>query len=70
MQPRAQALVDPGVTLTGSDRQGQSRCPVHVEVVPRRAVREVGPRPDLIRSTHIGEPSDPTGLLGDGSRSL
>src|SRR5467141_4289399 len=39
-------------------------------MVPRRAVRKVGPRPDLTRSTHIGEPGDPTGLLGDGSRSL
>src|SRR2546428_12148876 len=39
-------------------------------MVPRRAVRKVGPRPDLTRSTHIGEPSDPTGLLGDGSRGL
>ena len=26
MQPRAQALDDPGVTLTGSDRWGQSRA--------------------------------------------
>ena len=56
--------------LAGSDSWGQSRCPSHVELVPRRAVRKVGPRPDLTRSTHIGEPSDPTGLLGDGSRSL
>lgn len=59
-----------GSQLAGSDSWGQSRCPSHVEMVPRRAVRRVGPRPDLTRSTHIGEPSDPTGLLGDGSRSL
>ena len=59
-----------GSQLAGSDSWGQSRCPSHVEMVPRRAVRKVGPRPDLTRSTHIGEPSDPTGLLGDGSRSL
>src|SRR5438309_10422982 len=36
---------------------------------PRRAVRKVGPRPDLTRSTHIGEPCGPARLLGDGSRS-
>src|SRR5213593_3291134 len=39
-------------------------------MVPRRAVRKVGPRPDLTRSTHIGELGDPTGLPRDGSRSL
>src|SRR5438309_5480865 len=36
---------------------------------PRCAVRKVGPRPDLTRSTHIGEPCGPARLLGDGSRS-
>src|SRR5262249_35159161 len=56
--------------LTGSDSWGQSRCLSHVEMVPRRAVRKVGPRPDLTRSTHIGELGDPTGLSRDGSRSL
>src|SRR5437870_11249562 len=33
-----------------------------------RAVRRVGPRPDLTRSTHIGEPCSPARLLGDGDR--
>jgi hypothetical protein len=27
-------------------------------MVPRRAVRRIGPRPDLTRSTHIGELED------------
>src|SRR5438093_11848643 len=34
-------------------RVGQTRpvaCLVHVEMVPRRAVRRIGPRPDLTRS--------------------
>src|SRR2546422_9411070 len=48
---------------------GPVACPIHVDAVPRRAVRKVGPRPDLTRSTHIGEPSGPARLLGDGSRS-
>jgi len=59
-----------GSQLTGSDSWGQSRCLSHVEMVPRRAVRKVGPRPDLTRSTHIGELGDPTGLPRDGSRGL
>jgi hypothetical protein len=45
MQPRAQALVDPESTHRVG-QLGQSRCPSHVELVPRRAVRKVGPRPD------------------------
>src|SRR5437588_10215466 len=48
---------------------GPVACPIRVDVVPRRAVRKVGPRPDLTRSTHIGEPCGPARLLGDGSRS-
>src|SRR6266581_2651932 len=48
---------------------GPVACPIHVDVVPRRAVRRVGPRPDLTRSTHIGEPCGQARLLGDGSRS-
>src|SRR2546425_9879168 len=48
---------------------GPVACPSHVDAVPRRAVRKVGPRPDLTRSTHIGEPCGPARLLGDGSRS-
>src|SRR5207244_12130128 len=48
---------------------GPVACLIHVDVVPRRAVRKVGPRPDLTRSTHIGEPCGPARLLGDGSRS-
>src|SRR5256886_11462370 len=48
---------------------GPVACPIRVDVVPRRAVRRVGPRPDLTRSTHIGEPCSPARLLGDGSRS-
>src|SRR2546421_1147519 len=48
---------------------GPVACPIRVDVVPRRAVRRVGPRPDLTRSTHIGEPCGPARLLGDGSRS-
>ena len=56
-------------SLSGSDRWGQSRCPIHVDVVPRRAVRKVGPRPDLTRSTHIGDPGGLARLFGDGSRS-
>src|SRR5438046_7299272 len=48
---------------------GPVECPSHVDAVPRRAVRKVGPRPDLTRSTHIGEPCGPARLLGDGSRS-
>src|SRR5207247_865756 len=58
----------------GEDRRragwlGPVPCPSHVDAVPRRAVRKVGPRPDLTRSTHIGEPCGPARLLGDGSRS-
>jgi len=34
MQPRAQALVDPGVNSPGRTAGGQSRCPSHVEMVP------------------------------------
>src|SRR5438876_10779495 len=48
---------------------GPVACLIHVDVVPRRAVRRVGPRSDLTRSTHIGEPCGPARLLGDGSRS-
>src|SRR5437588_12101227 len=48
---------------------GPVACPIRVDVVLRRAVRKVGPRPDLTRSTHIGEPCGPARLLGDGSRS-
>src|SRR5213592_3682468 len=48
---------------------GPVACLIHVDVVPRRAVRKVGPRSDLSRSTHIGEPCGPARLLGDGSRS-
>src|SRR3989454_8341641 len=48
---------------------GPVACLIHVDVVPRRAVRRVGPRSDLSRSTHIGEPCGPARLLGDGSRS-
>src|SRR5260370_30243579 len=44
--------------------------PTHVDVVPRRAVRKVGPRSDLTRSTHIGEPCGQARSLGDGSRSF
>src|SRR5712691_4459058 len=49
---------------------GPVACPIRADVVPRRAVRKVGPRPDLTRSTHIGEPCGPARLLGDGSRSF
>src|SRR5579859_3049689 len=48
---------------------GPVACLIHVDLVPRRAVRKVGPRPDLTRSTHIGEPCGPARLLGDGSWS-
>src|SRR5260370_40599751 len=48
---------------------GPVACPIRVDVVPRRAVRRVGPRPDLTRSTHTGEPCSSAKLLGDGSRS-
>src|SRR2546430_5502944 len=48
---------------------GLVACPSHVDAVPRRAVRKVGPRPDLTRSPDIGEPCGPARLLGDGSRS-
>lgn len=69
MQTRAQAAGDPGESLRlGST--GPVACPVLADLVPRRAVRKVGPRPDLTRSTHIGEPCGPARLLGDGSRSF
>src|SRR5882672_371918 len=48
---------------------GPVACPILADAVPRRAVRKVGPRPDLTRSTHAGEPCGPARLLGDGNRS-
>ena len=65
---RAQASVDPG-EHSGSNWRDQSRCLVHADLAPRRAVRRVGPRPDLTRSARTGEPCGPARLLGDGSRS-
>ena len=65
---RAQASDDPG-EHSGSNWRDQSRCLVHADLAPRRAVRRVGPRPDLTRSARTGEPCGPARLLGDGSRS-
>ena len=51
---------------------GQMRpvaCLVHVEVVPRRAVRKVGPRLGLIAAPALVNLVALAGLLGDGSRS-
>jgi hypothetical protein len=67
-QTRAQAFNDPGGT-SPPEQIRPVACLIHADAVPRRAVRRVGPRPDLIRSTHVGEPCGPARLLGDGSRS-
>jgi hypothetical protein len=67
-QTRAQAADDPGAALRLGSMEPVA-CSIHAEVVPRRAVRKVGPRPDLTRSTHTGEPCGLARLHGDGSRS-
>jgi len=69
MQTRAQAPADPGECSLRLGQMEPVACFIHVEVVPRRAVRKVGPRPDLTRSTHTGEPRGLARLLGDRSRS-
>jgi len=63
MQTRAQAAGDPGGTSPGRIA-GPVACPSHVDAVPRRAVRKVGPRPDLTRSTHTVNLAARPGCLG------